>query len=112
MDSFPASPKGLRPRYFDDPATDQLLGLVLSLASELSVTRDRLDALERLLASRGQLDRAALNAFHPDEAAAEERRESREAFMARLMVSIEAALDSASRTDNPTSEDEVYQNLD
>ncbi len=112
MDTLPLSPKGIQPRYFDDPATDQLLGLVMSLASELSVTRDRLDALERMLASQGQIDREALDAFRPDQAASEERRQARVDFMARIMVSIEAALDNSARTDNPITEEEVYRNLD
>ena len=45
--------KGKRPRYFADPAVDKLHAIVMSLVGELSATRDRLDALERLLESGG-----------------------------------------------------------
>ena len=34
--------KGKRPRYFSDPATDRLLGILMSLIGEVSVLRDRL----------------------------------------------------------------------
>ena len=48
--------KGKRPLYFHDPATDKLMAIVVSLVGELAVTRDRLDALERLLESYGSRD--------------------------------------------------------
>ena len=54
--------KGRRPQYFDDPAVDHLHNMVLSLVEELAVTRDRADALERLLEQSG-----VLNATQTDE---------------------------------------------
>ena len=51
-------PAGPRPGdrhvgFFDDPITDHLLRAVVTLASELSVTRDRLATVETLLAQAG-----------------------------------------------------------
>jgi hypothetical protein len=40
--------KGRRPFFFDDPNTDKLLAMVLALAGEVSLLRDRLDTHERL----------------------------------------------------------------
>ena len=40
--------KGRRPTYFDDPENDKLLAIVMALAGEVSVLRDRLDTVERL----------------------------------------------------------------
>ena len=39
------------PAYFDNEVVDHLLGIVLELGAELSVTRDRLARLEEILAS-------------------------------------------------------------
>ena len=41
--SSPRTAKGKKPGYFADPATDKLLQMVITLAGELSVVRDRLD---------------------------------------------------------------------
>jgi len=64
----PPAPKAKRPDqakrpeqvFFDDPAIDRLMGVVMTLASEQYVLRDRVKALEEQLASAGHLDTAAL----------------------------------------------------
>lgn len=45
--------KGKRPYYFSDPDVDRLLSMVMALTGELSVTRDRLDTLERVAKAKG-----------------------------------------------------------
>ncbi|MFK7954873.1 MAG: hypothetical protein AB8B96_02165 [Lysobacterales bacterium] len=112
MSEFPSSAKGIKPQYFQDPATDQLLNLVFSLASELSTTRDRLDALERLLARQDAVSPTAIDQFQPTEKDTVERDHSRQQFMARVMQSVEASLDSATRPDNPQHPDEIFKHLE
>ena len=55
-------PEGHRPEqtFFPDPALDRAFGVVMALATEVYVLRDRLAALEAQLEVRGMLDRAAL----------------------------------------------------
>jgi hypothetical protein len=77
-----------RPRpeqtYFADPALDRVFGVVMALATEVYVLRDRLAAIEAQLAARGSLDRAELEAEPtPEEQAA--RAADRDAFVAHLM---------------------------
>ncbi len=60
-----APAKGKRPWFFADPDVERLLNMVLALAMELAVVRQRLDALERLLEARALLPRAAIEAFSP-----------------------------------------------
>ncbi len=64
--------KGRKPQYFADPATDKLLSMVLALTQELSVARDRIDTLERLLDRAGVLAAQTVDEYLPtaDEAAA------------------------------------------
>lgn len=77
--------KGKRPVYFADPATDKLMAIVLTLVEELSVTRERLDALERVLEAHGDLDRAELDRYRPDAVAKENRDTNRTAYIERVM---------------------------
>lgn len=74
-----------RPQYFEDPAVDRLHSMCLALAAELSVAYDRIDALERLLESKGVLERAAVDNFLPGEQAESERAARREAFLRRIL---------------------------
>jgi hypothetical protein len=70
--------------FFPDPALDRALGIVMALATEVYVLRDRLFALERQLAESGTLDQARLGAApSPAEAAAAQA--DRDAFVAHLM---------------------------
>jgi hypothetical protein len=70
--------------FFPDPALDRAFGVVMALATEVYVLRDRLAALEAQLAARGMLDRTALDAEpSPEEGAA--RAADRDAFVAHLM---------------------------
>jgi hypothetical protein len=50
---LPAITRGSRPQIFDDAATDTLLAMLLELAREQSVTRERLARLEYFVESRG-----------------------------------------------------------
>lgn len=89
--------KGKRPQYFEDPATDKLLSMTLTLMEELSVTRERLDALERLLASKEVLARPDLDAWRPDAEASSERSAARAAYVERMMRAMHAELEEISR---------------
>ena len=51
--------------FFEDPAIDRLLAMVMTLAAELHVTRDRLATLEMLLESGTPVTPQALDTFAP-----------------------------------------------
>jgi hypothetical protein len=99
--------KGKRPQYFSDPAIDKLLWMTVSLMEELSVTRDRLDTVERLLVRKKALRRSAVDDFAPDAAVAAERDSRRAAFIDRVMRVVQAELEEMSRDDMPRSNEEV-----
>ena len=76
--------KGKRPQYFHDPATDRLLAIVMTLAGELSVCRERLDAIERLLDDNGVLERQSVDNYVPDaEATVRAQSETQRIHLAR-----------------------------
>jgi hypothetical protein len=76
--------RGKRPRFYDAPGMDQAMSMILVLANEWSVLRDRMDTLERVLAARGIDAPAAIEAYAPDQAVLEEREARRQDFLARL----------------------------
>jgi uncharacterized FlgJ-related protein len=80
-----ARAKGKRPWFFDNPEVEKVLAMTMAVASELAVTRERLDTVERLLESQGLLKRQAVETFKPDAAATDERNQWRQAYIARVL---------------------------
>ena len=105
------APSGKRPQYFTDPATDRLLSVVMTLAAELSVVRERLDALERVLGESGTIARGAVDTFEPDDAAVAERNEARAAYISRIMRAVEMEIAEINAGSNARSFDDVYKTL-
>lgn len=71
--------------FFADSAIDRVLAMVMTLAAELHVTRDRLATLEAMLEDRGLLEPGALDAFQPTPEQAARLDADRRAFVAELM---------------------------
>ena len=79
-----AGPNRPEQTFFEDPALDRAFGVVMALATEVYVLRDRLAALEDHLSQNGVLDAATLDG-EPSAEERERRREDRDAFVAHLM---------------------------
>lgn len=77
--------KGKRPGYFRDTDSDRLMAILMAVAGELAVTRERLDTLERLLEKKGVLNRDAVEEYSPDSDAARERGLWHQEFIARIL---------------------------
>jgi hypothetical protein len=78
------SSKGKRPGFYDEPALDQMMSMVLVLASEISVLADRTDLMERAFAARGIDIAADMAAITLDQAALDARESRRQAMLDRL----------------------------
>ena len=74
--------------FFPDPALDRAFGVVMALAQEVWVLRDRVAAMEAQLAERGALDVARLNEEPRTDEGNEERAAARDAFVAHLMQNL------------------------
>jgi len=70
--------------FFDNPAVDGLMGMLMTLATEHYVLRDRVQALEQQLVRSGHVDAAALAAA-PDAAAAAASNAEATAFATELL---------------------------
>lgn len=99
--------KGKKPQYFSDPAIDKLLWMTVTMMEELSVTRDRLDAIERLLARKRVLKIDDIERFVPNERDERERQARRSAYVDRVLRTLQAELDESVRSDAPMSEAEI-----
>lgn len=78
---------GPRPEFLPDSDAERAMDMVMALAAELVVTRDRLDTVERLLAEKAVLDRDAIETSeinYRDDVVAE-RLASNDALLARVL---------------------------
>lgn len=82
---LPRKAKGRRPAYTESPHIDKLISMVMALAGELQVTRERLDTLERVAASKGVLTQAEIDGYVPSEAEEQERHTWRVDYLDRIL---------------------------
>ena len=103
--------KGKRPYFFDDPAVERVLNITLSVAMEHAVTRERLDTLERLLAAKGILNPAEIDAYEPDEMAAEQRQRWHAEYIARILRIVQQELEALEHPENNQDIEEIAEEL-
>lgn len=80
---------GDHPTYFADPVQDTLVNMLMELAAQVWVNRERMAALEAVLEARGGLDPDAVEAYRPTPERAAALREERDRFVAGLLKEIE-----------------------
>jgi hypothetical protein len=80
--------------FFPDPNVDRVLGVVLELAAEVYVLRDRLRTVELALERAGGLSRAELERYEPSEAERALRLAERDALIARILAPMTYEADS------------------
>ncbi len=96
--------KGKRPAYFEDPALDRLTSIVMALAGEVAVTRERLDTVERLLEAKGSITRADIDAYQPDREAGYERGLATREFIARILRGVQQDMEALAEIEPPIEE--------
>jgi hypothetical protein len=103
--------KGRKPQYFSDPATDKLLSMVLILTQELSVARDRIDTLERLIEAAGLFPAAKVESYLPTPDEAAERAERRAKMLSRVFRSTEKEIGDIDSQSDAVTPDVIMQVL-
>jgi hypothetical protein len=99
-----AKAAGKRP-YFLDEEVETVLAITMAAVQELSVARQRIDTLERLLEQRGVLQRAEIEHFVPDPVAAAERSLATQEYIARVLRIVQQRNEAARLGNEPASED-------
>ena len=97
-------PKGKRPDFLGDPDTERLLSMVMALTGEVSVLRERLDTVERLLDDAGVVRRDAIEGYRPDAEAGRERGLMIREFIARVMRGPQQFMEAMARDEKPLAE--------
>ena len=86
--------KGKRPAYFDTPENERMLSMLMALVAEVSVVRERLDTVERLLDEKGSISRDDIEAYAPDRDAAFERGLKTREYIARVMRGVQQSMEA------------------
>lgn len=89
MVRLPRVAKGRRPQFHDGESIDHLFAIVTALAGEISVLFDRLDTVQRLLATAGAVPADAIADYVPDGQAAAERAQQRDELLRRVFAVLE-----------------------
>jgi hypothetical protein len=96
-----AAQAGPRSRFLLPSDSDELLGITLALAGEVTTLYERLDTLERVIEQELALSREKLDGYEPTQADLAERGRWHEAFVNRLMRSLTQELARIKAQDGP-----------
>lgn len=96
--------KGKRPQYFDNPESERILSVLMALVAEVSVVRERLDTVERLLDEKGTISRTDIENFEPSRDAAFERGLRTREYIARVMRGVQQSMEAMQESE-PDLED-------
>ncbi len=88
---LPRRPNRLDPIANLPPLSEQLLAMIVGLASETAILRARLDTCERLLADAGVVAPGAIDGFEPDAAAQAEREAQRSRLLRKVFRPLQEA---------------------
>ena len=80
---------GDNPTYFDEPVQDALVNMIMELAAQVWVNRERMSALEAVLEDAGQLNSDAVESYQPTADQAAARRVARDSFVADILREIQ-----------------------
>ena len=76
--------RGKRPMFYEAEGLDQAMSMILVLAEEMMVMRDRFDTMERIAAAKGLVLEQEIEDYQPDQGVLAAREQRRQDFLARL----------------------------
>ena len=107
----PAPKMGGRPYFFDDPAIDQTMAIILAMSAELSVVYDRLDTVERLLMNKHVLSNTEIEEYRPDDTVLKERQARHKSYLDRLFRIVREERDGLVPHQNMSEYDQVMHEV-
>ena len=90
---LPRVAKGKKQIYLDDRSLDNIMAMIMSLTQEISVLRDGLDTIEKLLVSKKAITLEDIETFEPDDDLVEESRDRRQMLLKRVLLPIDKELE-------------------
>jgi hypothetical protein len=92
--------KGKRPQFLDHE-DDRILSILMALVGEVSVMRERMDTIERLLDAKGTISRADIESYAPDMETGRERNLLIKEYLARIMRGVQQDMQSLAELEPP-----------
>jgi len=89
MTSLPRS-RGARPTFLQTEQLDDIVSMLMALAQEVAVLRERCDTSERLLETKGVLSPAEIEAWRAPRAVEESREQWRQDYLDRVLYALRA----------------------
>lgn len=99
-----ARAKGKRPDFLGDPVAERMLSILLAVAGEVSVLRERLDTVERLLDANGSIRREDIEGYVPDADAAYQRGVLTKEYVARILRGMQQDMESMQAPERPIAD--------
>jgi hypothetical protein len=99
-----AKAKGKRPYFLADEDAERLMTIVMALAQEVAVMRERMDTIERLLDCKGVVALSDIERFEPTKGEAEERGAWTQEFIARILRILQQEREALSMSDQYSEE--------
>ena len=90
---LPRVAKGKKLNYLNDGSIDNLMAMIMTLTQEISVLRDRIDTLERILESKKIILDEEFNEFIPTDDLETKRKNRRHALLERVLLPIKKELE-------------------
>jgi len=91
---LPRKAKGKRPQFCEDPQVDKLVSIIMALAGEVQVLRERLDTTERVARAKGLYSAIDIESYQCSARDELEREEWRDEFLSRILWIVEREVDS------------------
>jgi hypothetical protein len=99
---LPRKAKGKRPAFCQDPQVDKLLSMVMALAGEVQVLRERLDTTERMARKKGLYSVEDIEAYVPTPVEELEREKWREEYLSRILWIVDREVDGLRARESQT----------
>ena len=90
---LPRVAKGKKPIYLDERSIDNLMAMIMTLTQEISVLRDRLDTIEKLLVNKKSITLEDIETFEPDDDLIKERKDRRQMLLKTVLLPIDNELE-------------------
>ena len=103
--------KGKRPTFYEAPGLDQAMSMIMVVANEMAVLRDRLDSAERVMAANGIDLAAGIETLTLDQTALEEREAWRQNFLDRLFYLMRKDAAEAARAETTASYKQTIEDI-
>jgi hypothetical protein len=99
-----AKAKGRRPEYLDSPFEERMLSMLMALVGEVSVLRERLDTVERLLEAGGSISRDDIESYAPDLETGKDRNRIIREYIARVMRGVQQDMEALAEIEPPITD--------